>query len=126
MDRIAAIAVKYGCIISEDEQYKIAIRATKANHSDIISTYETTYEMVHRRKPKTIELLKALHKAYLLSPHAPKGGEDADEDDSEPTDVALAQPGAFTKAFSQKCFRGSKDRIGCPTVGRLKRTQILP
>ena len=104
-DRIAAIAVRYGCIISEDEQYKIAIRATKANHSDIISTYETTYEMVHRRKPTTTELLKALHKAYLLSPHASKGGEDADEDDSEPTDVALAQPGAFAKAFNKKCFK---------------------
>jgi len=61
--------------------------------------------MVHRRKPKTTELLKALHKAYLLSPHASKGGEDADEDDSEPTDVALAQPGAFAKAFNKKCFK---------------------
>ena len=46
-----------------------------------------------------------MHKAYLLSPHASKGGANADEDDSEPTDVALAQPGAFTKAFTKKCFK---------------------
>ena len=47
MDRIAAIAVRYGCIISEDDQFKTAIRATEANHADLISTYQTTYEMVH-------------------------------------------------------------------------------
>ena len=31
-----------------------------------------------------------------------------DANDGEPTDVALAQPGGFTKAFSKNCFKCGK------------------
>ena len=45
---------------------------------------------------------------------------DDDADDGEPTDVALTQPGGFTKGFSKNCFKcGKKGHMAkdCASAG---------
>ena len=68
----------------------------------LIGTYESTYELVHSRKPTSVELVKSLHQAYLLIPNAMQGGgSNDDDDDSKPMDVVLVQPEESTKASNK-------------------------
>ena len=77
----------------------------------MISTNEQTYMLMMQRKPTVTELLKALYNAWLLGPNSNNGNDNSGDDDAdngESTDVALAQPGGFTKAFSKRCFKCGK------------------
>ena len=101
-DKIAGVAVKYGCIVTDKDRYKTIIWASKNVYSNLISTTEQTYMLTQSRKSTATELLKAMHNSWLLSPSANKtGNEDDGGDDSEPTDVALVAPGAFADVFKR-------------------------
>ena len=93
------------------EKYKTIIRASKNIYSNMISTNEQTYMLMMQRKPTATELLKALHNAWFLGPSLNNGNGNSGDDDAdngEPTDVALTQPGGFTKGFSKNCFKCGK------------------
>ena len=108
-DKIAGVAVKYGCIVTDKDRYKTIIRASRNVYSNLISTTEQTYILIQSRKPTDTELLKAMHNSWLLSPSANKTeNEDNGGDDSEPTDVALATPGAFANAFNKRSVSNVK------------------
>ena len=101
-DAIAAIQIKYGCVINDARKAAIIMRAGKAHYAAVLTTTANLIRITKSRGATANEYLTEMHMQWRIENKS--GGKD---DDEEVNKAALADP-SFLGKFNGKCYKCGK------------------
>ena len=114
VDKLAAIQVQYGAILSDEKRAAVVIKAGRANYASTITALCRLMQKTEKRDPTMSELIQDMQSEWRISDKGKKGN-----GDNEANETALANAGSDKKALSKKkcylCHKKGHLAKDCPS-----------